>query len=216
MATGEAIALAQVLWDYHHMNQPVLPSDGILVLGSHDVRVAERGAELFMQGLAPWIVMSGGLGNLTQGRWAEPEADIFARIARARGVPADTIMIENRSANTGENIDFTRNLLRMRGLDPGRLLVVQKPYMERRTYATFKKRWPEKDFSVTSPCISFVDYPNAEIPLDDVIHIMVGDLQRILLYPARGFQIEQPVPEQVHSAQAELIRMRYTRHLIEK
>ena len=42
------------------------PSDLILVLGSHDTRVAERGAELFLNNYAPLILFSGGLGNLTK------------------------------------------------------------------------------------------------------------------------------------------------------
>ena len=59
------LALAQQLWDYHHVNQNLQKSDCILVLGSHDLRVAERGAELYLQGWAPLLIMSGGLGRLT-------------------------------------------------------------------------------------------------------------------------------------------------------
>jgi uncharacterized SAM-binding protein YcdF (DUF218 family) len=208
------LALARVLWDYHHMDHTPGPCDCILVLGSHDTRVGVRGAELFLQGLAPLLVMSGGLGNLTKGIWHEPEADIFARIARGMGVPTDRLLVENRSTNTGENIDFSRALLREHGRDPQSLLVVQKPYMERRAYATFKKRWPEKDILVTSPPIALEDYPNDSISMEDVIHIMVGDLQRIREYPAKGFQIPQDVPPAVVRAAEELIELGFTRHLI--
>lgn len=103
-------------------------------------------------------------------------------------------MIENKSANTGENVDFTKRLLDEKGLKFDTFILVQKPYMERRTFATFKKVWPEKSLIVTSPPISFEDYPNEEISKDKVINIMVGDLQRIKLYPGRGFQIFQEIP----------------------
>ena len=63
--SDESIALAKTLWDYHHMGHRPEKSDSILVLGSHDLRVAERGAELYLQGLAPILIFSGGLGNLT-------------------------------------------------------------------------------------------------------------------------------------------------------
>jgi len=87
--------------------------------------------------------------------------------------------------------------------------------MERRTYATFKKVWPEKEAIVTSPRISFLDYPNEEIPLERVIHIMVGDLQRIRLYPERGFQIEQPIPDDVWDAFERLVALGFADNLVE-
>ncbi len=59
--------------------------------------------------------------------------------------------------------------------------------MEKRSYATFKKHWPDKKLLVTSPQISFELYPSNEIPLEKVINIMVGDLQRIKIYPDKGF-----------------------------
>jgi uncharacterized SAM-binding protein YcdF (DUF218 family) len=83
-----------------------------------------------------------------------------------------------------------------------------------RAYATFKKRWPDKEILVTPPQIDFYDYPTREITQEDVVHIMVGDLQRILLYPARGFQIEQVVPESVRAAYERLVALGYTRHMI--
>ena len=57
------------------------------------------------------------------------------------------MLIENRSTNTGENVLFTKRLLAERQLDPETFIVVQKPYMERRSYATFRKVWPEKQSS---------------------------------------------------------------------
>ena len=38
----------------------------------------------------------------------------------------------------------------IRTVHPKKFIVVQKPYMERRSYATFKKVWPEKEIIVTS------------------------------------------------------------------
>ena len=103
MITEEILINARLLWDYHHMNHDLRKSDCILALGSHDLRVAHRAAELYLEGWAPVVIMSGGLGNLTQGIWTEPEADKFAAIAIQKGVPAGAILIENRSTNTGEN-----------------------------------------------------------------------------------------------------------------
>jgi uncharacterized SAM-binding protein YcdF (DUF218 family) len=214
MISPEILQWANTLWQYHHMGHTLEKADCILVLGSHDLRVAERGADLYLQGWAPLLIFSGGLGNFTKDLWQEKEADRFADIARQMGVPEKAILVENRSTNTGENILFTQQLLKERALDPQSFIVVQKPYMERRSYATFKKHWPDKKLVVTSPPISFEDYPNQEIPLERVINIMAGDLQRIQLYPQKGFQVYQEIPEDVWHAFEKLVEAGYDQHLI--
>lgn len=214
MITTEILALSQRLWDYHHMNHQPAKADCILALGSHDLRVADRAAELYLEGWAPLVIMSGGLGNFTQDMWTESEADQFAAIAVQKGVPAEAILIENKSSNTGENILFTQQLLKAKGLDPQNFIVVQKPYMERRSYATFKKHWPDKNLLVTSPQLSFEEYPTDDIPLERVIHIMIGDLQRIQLYPAKGFQVYQEIPADVWDAYEQLVALGFDKHLV--
>lgn len=214
MINEECLALAKKLWDYHLMHHTLTPSDCILVLGSHDTRVAERGAELYLQGFAPLLVFSGGLGRLTQELWSETEAELFARIAIGMGVPKEAILIENRSTNTGENILFTQQLLQVHELTPERFIVVQKPYMERRSYATFKKHWPQKQVAVTSPQIPFEEYPNEEISMEKVINIMVGDLQRIKVYAEKGFQIFQEIPGDVWQAYEQLVTLGFDKQLI--
>ena len=188
------------------------------MLGSHDTRVAVRAAELWLAGYAPLLVFSGGYGRLTAGSWTEAEADKFAKIAISMGVPESQILVENRSTNTGENIALSYQLLRERGLSLKKLILVQKPYMERRTYATFMKQWPgpQVEVMVTSPQISFADYPNEEVSREQVIHIMLGDLQRIRLYPARGFQVYQPIPQPVWEAFEQLKKQGFTSHLLEE
>ncbi len=213
MLTEELISLARIVWDYHHVNHTITPSDAIFALGSHDTRVADRAAQLYLGGYAPLLIFAGGLGRLTEGLFTESEADLFARIAREKGVPAEAILLENRSTNTGENVILVKALLKERNLDPQTFILVQKPYMERRTFATFAKQWPEKEFRVTSPQISFDDYPTEDIPLEQVIQIMVGDLQRIKLYPAKGFQIYQEIPGTVWEAYERLVQLGFNQQL---
>jgi uncharacterized SAM-binding protein YcdF (DUF218 family) len=212
-------SLAETIWDYHLMKQELAKADAILVLCSHDERVAERGAQLFLEGWAPLIIFSGGHGEITSRLWHEPEAERFARIAVDLNVPRENMLIESQSTNTGENIAFTKKLLAEKGLDPRRFIVVQKPYMERRSYATFRKLWPEKEVIVTSPQVSFcsylAEYANRALSVADVVSIMVGDLQRIKIYPARGFQIEQEIPDDVWHAFERLVHAGYDKYLIQ-
>lgn len=212
----ETLELSQKIWDYHHIHHPLQKADCIMALGSHDTRVAERAAELYLAGYAPLIIFSGGLGRLTDHLWTEPEADKFARIAVEMGVPESHILKENRSTNTGENIALSYQLLKNNSIEVKKLILVQKPYMERRTYATFMKQWPgpEMEINVTSPQISFADYPNAEISQEEVINIMMGDLQRIKTYPQKGYQIYQEIPEEIWEAFKRLKQKGYISHLM--
>lgn len=216
MKTTNIDEFATTIWDYMLMNLPLRPSDVIFVLCSLDTRVAERASELYKQGLAPWVIVSGNSGELTKHIFNKPEAEVFADIIYQTGVPKDRIIIENKSTNTGENIRFTYDLLQNLGHAFNSFILVQKPYMERRTYATFKKQWPDSSskITVTSPQISYDDYFTYDMPRDLVINIMVGDLQRIKEYPALGFQIEQEISDEVWNAYEQLVAAGFTKHLI--
>jgi uncharacterized SAM-binding protein YcdF (DUF218 family) len=115
---------------------------------------------------------------------------------------------------------FTREMLAAKGLDPASFILVQKPYMERRTFATFSKVWPGKPIIVTSPRLSLDEYlarySNESLSAGDVIGIMVGDLQRIREYPARGFQISQEIPDDVWDAYEELVRAGFDKYLLKQ
>lgn len=132
---------------------------------------------------------------------------MFANIAIARGVSRDKIIIESKSSNTGENIQFVKRLLQEMGLHLTSFLLVQKPYMERRTYATFCKQWPDVDCIVTSPQISYEEYGRDEDFKKRYINVMVGDLLRIREYPKLGFQIEQEIPDEVWGAGQRLLQL---------
>ncbi|PIR02929.1 MAG: hypothetical protein COV60_03035 [Candidatus Magasanikbacteria bacterium CG11_big_fil_rev_8_21_14_0_20_43_7] len=208
---------AKILWDYHHMNHNLVPSDCILVMCSHDTRVAEYASELFLRGLAPIIVFSGGIAHeddLLSTGWEKPEAEVFADVAMSRGVPKETIILETHARNCGENIWNTKRLLADLGMDILSVILVQKPYMERRAFATIRKLWSEVDVVVTSPPIGFENYPTQDIPFDTLVNIMVGDLQRMIEYPKQGFQIEQDIPHSVLKSYEALKQAGYTKHLI--
>ena len=138
----------------------------------------------------------------------------MADLAIEAGIGKEKILIENRSTNTGENFRFTKKLLKERHLNFHSFIFVQKPYMERRVWTTFEVEWPDRIGTVTSPPISFKNYCNNDFPMDKVINIMVGDLQRIIVYGESGLQIKQKIPKKVLIAYEKLIESGYTEHLI--
>ena len=103
-------------------------------------------------------------------------------------------------------------MLEERALHIRSFVLVHKPYMERRTWATARRQWPEAECVVTSPRISFDQYFESGIAHREVIELMVGDLQRIRKYPALGFQIEQEIPLNVWSAWERLVAAGYSKY----
>jgi uncharacterized SAM-binding protein YcdF (DUF218 family) len=207
---------ASLLYDYLQMHMPLSrPVGAVLCLCSLDIRVADRAAQLFLEGYGDYLIFSGGSGKLTRDRFDKPEAEVFAERARLLGVDAKHIITEPLSTNTGENVRFTWDLLQKRSLRLESFLLVQKPYMERRTYATFRKQWPGEhvEITVTSPQLGWSAYPDSANPRELVIDIMVGDLVRIAQYPSKGFQIHQDIPAEVWDAAQRLIKAGHDSHL---
>lgn len=215
VSSERVLELARTLWDYLRLGEPVAPGDAILVFGGVDLRSADWGAKLWLDGLAPLLVFSGGRGPLTR-TWEKTEAETFAERALALGVPADRIVLETRSTNTGENVRFTRALFEERGRAPERWILVHTPHLERRARATFRHYWPGKPFSVTSPPIAFEEYPADGVPIESLVHRLVGELHRLMEYPRRGYQAPEPeeIPDEVLSAWRELVARGFTRSLV--
>jgi uncharacterized SAM-binding protein YcdF (DUF218 family) len=210
---------ARKIWGYMLMHQALQKSDVIFVLGSHDTRVAEYAGQLFLDDWAPILLFagSGSIHNHKPGREqfiGTTEAELFADIAMKMGVPKENIIIENASQNTGQNYEFALKKLKDHSIDPKKIILVQKPHMERRTYAAGKIWLPHIELIVTSPPISFEKYPADAVSKERFINTMVGDLQRIKEYPKRGFQIEQEIPKDVWGAYEYLIAHGYTERLI--
>lgn len=209
--------LSELIWDYHLMHHSLQPSDCIFALGCHDEGVGLYAAALCNESWAPWLVISGSVifdGNESAIAKKITEAEYFRDIAIENGVPKEKIIIENKATNTGENFQFTGELLNQQGHSFQKFIVVQKPYMERRTYATGMAQWKNKQLTLTSEKISFQDYLQKGIPKERIINTMIGDLQRIKLYPARGFQIYQEIPQNVWEAFEELVEYGFDKRLI--
>ena len=202
----EVLAAARMLWDYHCIYDELQTADVIIGLGSYDTRVAEHAAELYMQGLATWLMFTGHSGNWTKGLYKSSEAEAFAEIAIAAGVPESVIIIEPKATNIGENILFSRAKMVPGVISP---IFVTKPQTQRRVRATVDRQWPEAKAFVTAPPTASEDQPTPRHDLKMLMREMAGDSRRILEYPALGFQIAQAVPLEVMEAYDYLIAQGY-------
>ncbi|MQA97603.1 MAG: YdcF family protein [Streptosporangiales bacterium] len=213
MITEEQWDDAGLIWRYHVMGHRPRPCSAAIGLGSHDLGVATAAAELYHQGLFPVIVFSGGNSPTTADRFPRGEAVHYRERAIELGVPAEAILLEPHATNTGQNITFSREILRTAGVTPDSLLLIAKPYMERRAYATCRKLWPEPDLVCASQRLTLDDYAKTIGDANLVLNMIVGDLQRVIDYPARDYAIPQPVPPEVRAAQSRLIQAGFTTRL---
>ena len=207
----------QILWDFMHMHQSPEKADVIVGFGCYDEDIPRRCAELWHQGFAPWVCFSGGLGRNTSSLWSKSEAERFAAIAMAAGVPGDRILLEDQSTNSAENLLFTPKVLAEAGVRAEKIIAVHKPYMEKRLWAAMQVYWPDVNAVYTSPNVTVEEHiAHAEqvgMTRKGVIETIVGDVQRMELYAKKGYQAPVQLPAEVRAAFDALVAQGYTGQL---
>ncbi len=205
---------ARILWDYHRMDHELRPCPAGIALGSHDLGVATHAARLYHQGLFPVLVLTGANSPTTIARFPRGEASHFREHALHLGVPERAILVEPTATNTGQNIARSRAVLREAGAQVDSVLLISMPYMQRRAYATCRRRWPEVTPVCAAESAGFADYVQQIGDARLVIDHLVGDLQRVAEYPAQGFAIAQHLPGSVLAAYQRLVRAGFTSRLL--
>lgn len=205
----------KILWDYLCVHHSLKPSDIILVCGGHDVGVAKEAARLYKEGYANKIVVSGGIMREIFGKSQKAlEADILGDLIIDNGVANSDILYERESKNTGENLEFSEKILINKGIKFNAVIMVQKPYAERRSYCLALKKWPQKEILMSSEKIDFEDYFNSVIPERKIISMMVGEIQRLVYSPQFGWMDSIKIPQDVICAYNELCQLGYTERLM--
>ncbi len=203
-----------ILWEYHQIHQETRPCSVGIGLGSHDLGVATFCAELFHRQMFPMIVFSGANSPTTRVPFPRGEAIHYREEAIRLRVPPHAILVETQATNTEQNLRFSRQLLTDHGIDVDSVLLVSKPYQQRRAFATCRNVWPRIDVICAAQPLSLSDYIVGIGDSTRVIDMLVGETQRILEYPRRGHAIEQEVPPAVVDAYTNLVRAGYTSRLI--
>lgn len=189
---SEVDAAFRELWRHLVVADATGPSDAIFCFGSRDRAVPARAAELHAAGVAPLVMVSGG--GLIDGR--RTEADVFAEDLVRRGVPAEQIVRERESRNTGENVTFG-----VQGLEVHvrlrHLTAVSWPLVARRCRATVARHHPTVAVA-SAPALAHPDEVWAATPR--TVRAALGEWDRLGAYVARGFTVAQPRPAPVRAA----------------
>lgn len=208
---------AHTLWNFMSQQDELGNPTALFVFGSTDLIVGAFAASVYFRVKPETIVCSGGVAHeddLLKTGWNTSEAEIIADVLKGFGVPGEVIQIEDKARNTGENFDFSISLAQKKQLDLSDVLVLHKPYMTLRTRLTGLARCSNLNFRVSAPRFSFDQYSRLAMPVERLLNIMVGDFQRMIEYPKKGFSAPCLVPADVQAAFESLIQAGYTKHLL--
>lgn len=182
----------------------------LIVLAGHAVVPAIFGVMKLAAETGLPLLFTGGVGHSTEllrhalaeapltrnASFDQPaEADIFYSLATEFfSLPPAQLYVENRSANCGQNAEFTRNMIMAQGIPAARILLSQDPLMQRRTYETFKFSWRAKtlpvnfqNWSVFVPQLcrigDSVTITGAQtsgiLPSDRFLSMLLGEMRRL-------------------------------------
>lgn len=205
----------QTLWQFLNgfREAPIEPCHWLLGMGCADIRVAQCSARLYLAGYVQNIVFSGGFGRLTKQIFNTSEAEVFFDVARNLGVPHSAIILETRAANTAENLRHSLNLMAGVSAEQSIVLVCSNLYRPR-VYATLQKLYPGQASILVSPKLSLDEYAPSRKDRLHALHLMVGEIDRLLSYPRLGWISTLELPNSVQAAYRYLSKAGFNQHLL--
>jgi uncharacterized SAM-binding protein YcdF (DUF218 family) len=136
VAVAAVVGLATVAFlhprEFLTIDSGPVRGDALVVLGGGDGR-AVRAAELYRQGAAPRVLVT-GFGD------SKSNVDIL----EANGVPGTVISVEPSAFSTLENAQFSAPILRQQGAH--RVIIVTSWFHSRRALSTFRHIMPDMTF----------------------------------------------------------------------
>lgn len=115
-------------------------ADAIFVFGSPANRRIERAAELYKQGFAKRLIVSGYGPHY--GANVESEAERTRNYALSQGVPSEDIITEARSITLPDNVKRTLDEMELMHWQPKKLLIVATRFVLRRAVYEWQKFTP--------------------------------------------------------------------------
>ncbi len=165
-------------------------SDMIFIPGSGFPQLAEEAANLYHQGLAPYILPSGRYSVLN-GRFAgvqekkelydgeyETEWEFLKEALKKNQVPEEHILKEDQATYTYENAIYSRKVTDSMGMEIKKAILCCKPYHARRSLLYYQLLYPDTEFYVCPIQDSDVKRENWYLT-EKGIRLVFGEVQRI-------------------------------------
>lgn len=127
------------LYDYLSEEDEPEHADIIFVFGSKQTYRIEKAVDLYKQGYAPKILVSGKAPFYEKDTATAAEAEMFAEYAIQHGVPEDALILEQESITVPDNVKRSLNLLENIHVPHETIILVNSPFSHRRGWAHFSK-----------------------------------------------------------------------------
>ncbi|MGG2028031.1 YdcF family protein [Gottfriedia sp. S16(2024)] len=122
-------------------------ADVILIPGSDYPQLMEKASSLYKQGFAPYILPSGGYKESIK----TTEWEYLKQIGIENGVPANVILKEEKAQHTLENARFSFEVLKEKGIQPKKVIIVCKAGHSRRALLCYQTEFPVETEFIVSP-----------------------------------------------------------------
>ncbi|MGN0611343.1 MAG: YdcF family protein [Ruminiclostridium sp.] len=145
-------------------------SDIIITVGGSYPQIAEKAAELYHGGFAPYVMAGGGY-SVKMGHFKgvsdkadiycgnyKTECEFYTDVLIKNGVPENAILKEDRSSHTRENATLAREITDSNNLSIKTAIVVCKRFHARRCQMFFQSAFPESEILICPADISNGDY----------------------------------------------------------
>ena len=156
-------------------------------------------AELYKQGKAPFVLLTGGHGPFQAAQNQPSEAEAMAEIIQKIGVPNDALWLENRARNTYENGLYSGDMLREANIK--RILLVTSADHMPRSVRIFENQGFEvipapTDYIVTEQGWRFIWEPSVSVQFFNALPSVNGlamtteaikEYMGLLVYGLRGW-----------------------------
>src|SRR6185312_8367962 len=170
------------------MSSPPGPADAIVVFaggvgetgkaGGGSLERLDQAVQLYRKGYAKYLVLSSGYV------YSFKDAENMRDLAIAQGIPASSIVLEERATNTVENVEYVNDILKDHHWRS--ILLVSSPYHMRRATMVWHRMAPDVSVTPTPPPRSqFYDHTRGAT-LEQVRGILYEYIA-ILSYKKNGF-----------------------------
>ena len=170
---------------------PPEKADIIFVPGNGFPEMAEKAAELYGQGYAPYILPSGRY-SITMGKFAgvqskkeiydgnyETEWEFLKTVLMKNKVPEEAILREDQATFTYENAIYSRQVTDMLGIEVKTAILCCKTYHARRSLMYYRLLYPDARILVCPACpdgITRENWRETEVGVEAV----TGEIDRIV------------------------------------
>lgn len=166
-------------------------ADIIFLPGNGYPQMAERAAQLYREGYAPYIVPSGKYSIVTgkfsgvmdrqecyPGTFAT-EWQFLSEVLRKNGVPESAVLREDQATFTYENAIYSRQVTDRAGITVKKAILCCKTYHARRALMYYQLLYPETQILVCPSCIDGIDRSSWE-ETEEGVDAVTGEITRII------------------------------------